>query len=260
MRIVNRLEKIFGRFAIPHLMHYIIICSVVVFAISYFDPRILGIIALYPDRVLDGEIWRLVTFIFFPIGGGFLSIFAFLLYYNIGTALEREWGTFRFNLFYFTGVIGTIIASFIVGIPMHILYLNLSLFLAFARLYPDYTLMIYFVIPVKIKYLAWLNWAVFVFTMLMFPIGYKIAAFVSLANYFLFFGKDIIYRRKTARASYIRQKNYRESLKKAKPHFHQCCVCGKTEEDDPSLQFRFCSKCKGDFEYCLEHLQNHEHK
>jgi hypothetical protein len=175
----------------------------------------------------------------------------------VGTGLEHEWGSFRFNIYYFTGVIATSIAAFIIGQGATALYLNLSLFLAFAYIYPDYEILLFFIIPVKVKYLAWLNWIFIAFTVLTAPFSSKITALISVSNYFLFFGKDIITNIKHHQSAYYRRKSF--NVLPPKATIHKCTLCKITENDDPKMDFRYCSTCEGDYEYCVNHLKTHEH-
>ena len=157
MNWLDKLEKRLGRFAIKGLMMYIVAITGVVYAFSYFDNGrfVIGKLMLIPQLVLRGEVWRLVTYIFIPPNTSIMWIlFTLYFYYMVGNALEQEWGSFKFNMFYLTGMIGTTIAAFITGYGATSLYLNLSLFLAFAKIYPDFELLLFFVIPVKVKYLA----------------------------------------------------------------------------------------------------------
>jgi hypothetical protein len=216
-------------------------------------------LALVPSLVLRGQIWRLVTYVFIPPNASPLWIvFVLYFYYMIGTSLEHEWGSFKFNLYYLIGMAGTTIAAFISGGSATSVYLNLSLLLAFARLFPDYELLLFFFLPVKVKYLGLLNWLFIGFTVLTEPLPFKIAAVASVINYFVFFGKDISVELKTGRQSYHNRKRFQGQLVQ-KSTMHRCIICGVTEDDDPDMEFRYCSKCEGDYEYCMKHLKEHEH-
>jgi hypothetical protein len=155
-------------------------------------------------------------------------------------------------------MLGTAIAAFITGYGATSLYINLSLFLAFARLYPDYELLLFFVIPVKMKYLAVVDWAFIAFSVLAGDIPTKIIAVVSLLNYFLFFWRDIVTRSRNSRQTYNNRKRFRTELPRNFT-IHRCTICGKTEKSDPNMDFRYCPECEGDYEYCMEHVRNHEH-
>lgn len=259
---IDKLERKLGRFAIRNLMSYIIGITGIVYGLSYFDKSgfVIGKLMLIPQLVLRGEVWRLITYIFIPPGSSPIWImFILYFYYMVGNALEHEWGSFKFNMFYFVGMLGTTVAAFITGYGATALYLNLSLFLAFARIYPDYQLLLFFVIPVKIKYLAMLNWAYIIFTVLAGDWSTKLVAVVSILNYFLFFGRDIITTTKSNRQVYNNRKRFKTELPRNYT-IHRCTICGKTEKDDPKMDFRYCPECEGDYEYCMDHVRNHEHK
>lgn len=261
MNWLDKLERKFGRFAVKNLMMYIVGITGIVYALSYFDRSglVINRLMLIPELVLRGEVWRLITYIFIPPETTIIWIlFVLYFYYMVGTALEHEWGSFRFNLFYFTGMLGTTIAAFITGYGATSLYLNLSLFLAFARLYPDFELLLFMIIPVKIKYLAMLNWAYIIFTVLAGDISSKLVAVVSILNYFLFFGKDIVTRTRSNRQVYSNRRRFRAEIPRDFT-IHRCTTCGKTEKTDPDMDFRYCPECEGDYEYCMDHVRNHEH-
>lgn len=262
MNWLDRLERKFGRIAIRGLINYIITINAAVFILAYVIKyyKVIDYLVLDPELVLKGQIWRLLTFIFIPPSSDLVWIFFELYFvYLVGTALESEWGSFRFNLYYLFGMIGTIIAAFISGNYVTAVYLNLSLFLAFARIYPDYELLVFFIIPIKVKYLALLNWIYIGFTVIFRPLPDKLAAIVSVINYFIFFGKDAVIRSKMRRTSYYNRRRFQSKIPK-KDYIHKCTICGITEKDNPNMEFRYCSKCEGDYEYCMDHLKNHEHK
>lgn len=261
MNWLDKLERKLGRFAIRNLMGYIVGITGIVYALSRFDSSrsVIGKLMLIPGLVLKGEVWRLVTYIFIPPSTTTMWIlFVLYFYFMVGSALEHEWGSFKFNIFYFTGMIGTTIAAFITGYGATALYINLSLFLAFARIYPDYELLLFFVLPVKIKYLAMLNWAYIAFAVLAGDMSTKLIAIVSILNYFLFFGRDILTRTKSSRQVYSNRRRFQSEIPRNFT-IHKCTVCGKTEKDDPNMDFRYCPECEGDYEYCMDHVRNHEH-
>lgn len=261
MKWLNKLERVLGRFAIKNLMMYIVLLNGVAFILIKLDTTgtFISKLMLDPHLVFKGEVWRLISFIFIPpsteLLWGFLILY---FYYNIGIGLEHEWGTFKFNIYYLLGMLGTIVISLIFGFQTTSLYINLSLFLAFARIYPDYELMIFFLIPVKIKYLALLDWGFIILMILTGSIPIKITAIVSIINYFVFFGFDIFSKAKINRQVHQRRQSFRSQLPKDIT-YHRCTICGKTEKDDRSLEFRYCNECEGDYEYCMEHVRNHEH-
>jgi membrane associated rhomboid family serine protease len=264
MTFLDRLERRFGRYAIGQLIVYIVGINALVYMLRYGMPQSDAISKLWldPHLILQGEVWRLITWIFIPPSASLIWIF-FILYfsYMVGIGLEHEWGSFKFNVYYFTGMAVTVLAAFIVGQGSTAIYLNLSLFLAFAMIYPDYEILLFFILPVKVKYLAWVNWAFIVFTVLTAPLAGKAAALVSVANYFLFFGPDIIRKAKDRGAVYQRRGSFSRSFNAPlkKGTIHTCAVCGMTEGDDPMMEFRYCSTCEGTYEYCMKHLKTHEH-
>lgn len=194
MKWMNKLERKFGKYAIPNLIFYIIALNALVFLLSLAAPGqpVVELLTLHPQRVLQGEIWRLLTYIFIPpTGSPIWIIFLLYFYYLVGTGLEQAWGAFRFNLYYVLGLAGTTLAAFISGAGYTGAYLNLSLFLAFAHLYPNFEVMLFLILPVKVKYMAWLNWALMGFTLIFHALPYKIAAVAAVLNFFVFFGPDI---------------------------------------------------------------------
>jgi hypothetical protein len=259
--LLDKLERKFGKFAIKNLMYYIIFLTGFVFILMLFDSNgnYTNRLILYPDLVRQGQIWRLFTYIFIPPTGSlFFIVFVLYLYYLIGSALEQEWGSFKFNMYYLIGMLGTTIAALITGFGTST-YLNLSLFLAFARLFPDYQILMFFFIPAKVKYLGWINWAFIVFTIVTGSFSEKAAAVASVLNFLIFFGKDIITGKKNVRKVQVNRRTYQNSASQ-KPYMHKCSVCGVTEIDNNNAEFRYCSKCEGYYEYCMDHLHNHSHK
>lgn len=229
IRTLDRLERKFGRFAIRGLMLYITIGNLAVFILNYIMPSLnLPVkLALIPSLVLRGEVWRLVTYVFIPPQSSIIFIFfALYFYYMIGNTLEHEWGSFKLTVYYLTGMLGTTIAAFFTGYT-DATYLNLSLFLAFAYLFPNFEILIFFILPVKVKYLAWLNWAFIAFTVIFGRFGYKIAALVSLINYFLFFGSDLVKWIKSRRNVHYNRKNFFRQLEE-----------GRRANQDKVRQFR----------------------
>lgn len=287
MNWLDKLEKKFGRYAIPNLMYYIIILYGIGFILNILNPGLYyRYLSLDVGAILRGQIWRVVTFIIQPPSNSlFFIVFALYLYYMLGTEIERAWGAFRFNVYFFSGMLFHILAAFLVyfifrvSIPITVWYLNMSLFFAYAVLYPDMEFLFMFCIPVKAKWMALLDSLYFLwaFVQAFLPdyggapvvgIFYKanaLAAFVSLLNFFLFFlnsRKMKPYAPKQVRRKRAYKKNIRQASKTV--HYengalHKCAVCGRTELDDPNLEFRYCSKCNGNYEYCQDHLFTHTH-
>ncbi len=288
MKLLNKLERKFGKYAISNLMFYIVILYIVGFVLNLVSPAFYAsYLSLNMAAVLQGQVWRLITFIIQPPNTNLLFvIFTLYLYYMIGRQLEYAWGAFRFNFYYFIGVLFHIIAAllayfiFKISLPMGTYYLNMSLFFAYAALYPNQQFYLMGILPIKVKWLAWIDAAYFGYTILqaflpsyggqtgIYGSFYKAAAleaFVSLLNFLVFFlmtrnmkkySPKEIKRRRTYRKEVQRTREQAQYANGAK---HRCTVCGRTELDDENLEFRYCSKCNGNYEYCQDHLFTHEH-
>ena len=195
MNWINKLERKYSRWAIKNLMYYIVFLNAVIFVLILIDDTgsVVPLLTLDPSLVLQGEIWRLVSYVFIPprTFSLFFIFFVLYFYYMVGTALEQTWGSFKFNLYYLVGMLGTTAAAFITGGGATAVYLNMSLFLAFAYIYPNFEILLFLLVPVKVKYLAWVYWFFIGSTLLTGPVPTKITALVSLANFLLFFGGDI---------------------------------------------------------------------
>ncbi|NLC43210.1 MAG: rhomboid family intramembrane serine protease [Clostridiales bacterium] len=217
----QRLERKYRKYAIPDLMKYIVIINAVVFVLEMLVPNsyLTAKFTLNPALILRGEVWRLVTFLFIPPSSSPLWIvFTLYFYYMVGSNLEHQWGSFQFNLYYLIGVLSTIAAAFI-GFAftgygtVTTEHLNLSLFLAFAYLFPNFEILIFFILPLKVKYLAWLNWGFIALSLLFNPLPMKLAALASVVNYFIFFGSDLIVNLKRRRLTYKNRKRFRDAFK-----------------------------------------------
>ena len=273
------------RFGIPYLMRYIVFGNVLVYLLTVFGSYEAVLFLRFDwHAIIHGELWRLATFLFFP---GYTSLrdalwlFFFLyLYYMIGTTLEREWGTAKFSLYYLLGVALTILTGAVTGLIFGSAYIagadyiNLSLFFAFAMLYPDTRFLLFFFIPVKVKWLAWIDAAFFALAVLRSLLaGWVLGALlpvIAILNFLIFFwGRitdDIAYRRGRARhqtshqtiqfQSAVRQQRKREE---ARGYRHKCEVCGRTDADAPNLEFRYCSRCAGYHCFCQDHIFSHTH-
>lgn len=246
-------------------MMYIVALNAAVALVSYVFSYtqaahvIIMKLILIPQLVLEGEVWRLITFLFIPeTASPIWLLFTLYFYYMIGSSLEREWGSFKYNIYYLAGVLGTIGAAFILQMPMTATYLNLSLIFAFAYLFPNFQIVMFFILPVKIKYLAIAYAVLLVMSFRSAPIYGLLTIAGSMANFLLFFGKDIITRIATGRKAYYSRKSFEAKIPKDIV-MHRCSVCGRTERDDKNLEFRYCVDCDGDFEYCMDHLYTHVH-
>ena len=283
MKFIDKLERKFGRFGIPNLTIYMIVCYVIGYALMIVNPGILNWLSLEPAYILRGQVWRLVTWVLYPpstSGVLWFAIAVLFFYYPIGTSLERTIGTFKYTLYILSGVIFTILGAFIlyfllggnvlVGNVFSTYYISLSTFLAYAMCYPDMSVLLMFIIPVKMKWMAIFYVVIVVYEMIQYVMvgaWYLVIPIVaSLLNFIIFyFGtKDFsrynpkeIHRRNEFRRAMEpqgRMKSGSGSVTK-----HKCAICGRTELDDPNLEFRFCSRCNGNYEYCQDHLFTHTH-
>ena len=283
MKFIDKLERKFGRFGIPNLTIYMIVCYVIGYALMIVNPGILNWLSLEPAYILRGQVWRLVTWVLYPpstSGVLWFAIAVLFFYYPIGTSLERTIGTFKYTLYILSGVIFTILGAFIlyfllgvnvlVGNVFSTYYISLSTFLAYAMCYPDMQVLLMFIIPVKMKWMAIFYVVIVVYDMIQYIMAgawYLVIPIVaSLLNFIIFyFGtKDFsrynpkeVHRRNEFRRAMEpqgRMKSGSGSVTK-----HKCAICGRTELDDPNLEFRFCSRCNGNYEYCQDHLFTHTH-
>lgn len=283
MKFIDKLERKFGRFGIPNLTIYMIVCYVIGYALMIVNPGILNWLSLEPAYILRGQVWRLVTWVLYPpstSGVLWFAIAVLFFYYPIGTSLERTIGTFKYTLYILSGVIFTILGAFIlyfllggnflVGNVFSTYYISLSTFLAYAMCYPDMQVLLMFIIPVKMKWMAIFYVVIVVYEMIQYVMAgawYLVIPIVaSLLNFIIFyFGtKDFsrynpkeIHRRNEFRRAMEPQGRMKSSSGSVTKH--KCAICGRTELDDPNLEFRFCSRCNGNYEYCQDHLFTHTH-
>ncbi len=260
MRWLDSLEVRLGRFAIPHLTRIVVVLSLLVWGLIQVNPRFLEALVLWPAAVREGEVWRLVSFLFIPPGAGFLTLFYLLFLWTMGEGLEEAWGSFKVNVFYLVGMIGTVVAAWLFDGVGTAAYLNLSLSFAFATLYPDYPVLL-FVIQVRVKWLALISAGLQVVAFALGNWSTRAMIVISLANYFLFFWSH--WRRVASDRAYAarRRREFERAQggalgakppEEANAASHTCHVCGRTGITNPELEFRVSSV--DDEEYCLEHL------
>lgn len=275
MSWIDRLEKRFGSYALPGITIWILVGQVMVFVSQYVGPMaqaggagaVYEVLALDPQQVYDGEWWRLLTYPFLsPMGGAFpiLVIFYFLFFYFIGTTLEGAWGTFRYNAYLAIGYVATAVSAFVAdaiapgsGFTTGT-YVFGSLFLAFARLYPDFIIHLMLILPIKVKWLAWFQWFSYWMVAIFGSWHERLMSLAAIFNYVVFFGREVF---RDAKQNHRRMQHKAKALKSsaAGPVTHECRVCGLTSAMDPKASFRYCSQCAGQCCYCPEHLKDHEH-
>lgn len=280
MNWLNKLERKYGKYVIPNLIWYVIVLNIVGFVIYYGVPQIEPYLGLSIEAVLRGEVWRLLSFVLIPPVYSIVGmVFFVLFYYWIGTGLEQAWGAFRFNVYLFTGVILHILAAFLIYFIFHVdlmlnlTYLNVSLFLAFGAEYPEHTIYVMFILPVKMKYMAAIS-GIFLGVQIIsgliplftgnfastYQIAGSIGALVAVGNFLIYFLNNRNYvNRRTPQQRKIKKNLQKASVKVNASTRHRCAVCGRTEETNPELEFRYCSKCTGAYEYCMDHLYTHVH-
>ena len=282
---VDRFAYNHPRFGIPNLMLYIMGANALIYLLTVFagiGP--VSFLAFDWASIKAGELWRLVTFLFMP--GYFSSrdliwlVLFLYLYHMIGSTLEREWGTAKFSLYYLSGAVLTILTGVLMGlitgnaVMMGADYVNLSLFFAFAALYPETRFVLFFIIPIKVKWLAIADGVLFAVSalgnLLRGDILGVVTPVIALLNFFVFFwgalADEIDYRRGRVRhqtshqtiqfKSAVRQQRKKEA---ERGYRHKCDVCGRTDTDHPELEFRYCSRCAGYHCFCQDHIFNHDH-
>ena len=280
---VQRFCAAHPRFGIPNLMRVIVIGNVAVYVLMLLtqanDANALSFLTFNLNALLHGEVWRLVTFVFVPAySSPFALLISLYFYYWIGSTLERQWGTAKFNLYYISGalltVLGVVLASLITGNPSLTAagtgYVNLSMFFAFAFLFPDTTVLLFFILPVRMKWLAYLDGALFAFDIIK-AIGAHnwagvVLPIVALLNFAVFIWPEVHYlkerakyqnSRKTVQFRQAQQQQAKQAQQQG--YRHKCAVCGRTDTDYPDLQFRYFSKCVGYHSFCQDHIFNHVH-
>jgi hypothetical protein len=269
MSLLSRLNRKFGRYSVPNLTVFLIVGQVLVCVAYLFSPGQAGIdileaVLLDPSKVQNGEYWRLITFLFAPpITNLIFAFFFWYLFYLMGTTLEAVWGDFRYNVYLAIGYLASIAMAmafwFSFGIPNQMAsnaFLYGSVFLAFARLYPDFELLLFFILPVKIKWLALLTWIMYGWTFLTGEWLDRVMVVAAVLNYLLFFGREIW---QNAKHGHRRMKHQAKAIRSPTRIRHVCHVCGLTSDEAPHTQFRYCTQCDGECCYCPEHLHDHEH-
>ena len=277
MRFLDRMERRFGKYAIKNLMIYMSVLYGLGFVVSTINPSVyVTTLCLRPSKVMSGEIWRLVTWLMYPPSTSALfGLIMIYIYYMLGNVIERICGAFRFNLFLLGGILLHVAAVLLIyvfaGIDIILTpeNLNMTIMLAYMALIPDAVFVLFFFIPIKAKYLGVIYLVMTLVSFFGGNIAVRISIAVSLVNFaFFYFTSAVDAKNKISRSlsrairKHEKAKSAAASLK-MKPQSgaarHKCAVCGRTELDDPNLEFRYCSKCAGEYEYCLDHLYTHVH-
>ncbi len=292
---MSKWEKKFGKYAIPNLTFILIGCYVLGYLLKVLVPSMMSYLTLDPYAILHGQVWRLVTWVISPPSSfDIFTIIMLLFYLSLGNSLERVWGTWQYNVYIFTGILLTVLGSFVCMGIFYLVYgeaatlvmkalcasgawqfstyfINMSIFLAYAATFPNAQVLLMFVVPVKVKWLGIVYGGMLVYEMISyFRIGlsayaeywFGVAAIAaSLLNFLIFWLRSRNHMHWNPKQM-KRKMEFRQDIRRnpnPKITKHKCAVCGRTEQDDPTLEFRFCSKCNGNYEYCQYHLFTHQH-
>jgi membrane associated rhomboid family serine protease len=252
MTWLDKLERRLGWLAIPGLIRIVVGFNALVFLLSLLNPGFVSFLDLDPVRIQHGEVWRLVTYIFIPKTTSPLWVlFVLWFLWWIGDGLERAMGPFRLTLYFLLGMIGTTTAAFFFGSNFSNTMLTASLFYAFARFHPEEIIYILLILPVKIKWLAWIFAAILLAGFVVGPNSYRLSLVAAFANYLIFFGPEIIHAARHRREVSTRRRRFESDTQAAAETLHKCAVCGATELSDPNLEFRV---ARDGEEYCVAHL------
>lgn len=287
----NGLRRKLEKYAIPNLTLYLIICYGIGYLMQYLVPAGYQYLMLDPFLVLKGQVWRLVTWILIPPDSSniFFVLITLYLYYSLGGLLERIWGTYKYNVYLFSGLLFTILGAFVLcgysvlmgaqptmytglyllnnGSAVYFgqfstYYINMSIFLACAASIPDVRVLLMFIFPIKVKWLGIVYGIILLVNCIQGGIATWIVVIFSLLNFLVFFlrskGKMHLSVGQIKRQQEFHQKMRSAGQTKGITR-HKCAICGRTELDGDDLEFRFCSKCNGNYEYCQYHLFTHEH-
>ena len=287
----NGLRRKLEKYAIPNLTLYLIICYGIGYLMQYLVPAGYQYLMLDPFLVLKGQVWRLVTWILIPPDSSniFFVLITLYLYYSLGGLLERIWGTYKYNVYLFSGLLFTVLGAFVLCgysvlmgaqptmyTGLYVLnngsavyfgqfstyYINMSIFLACAASIPDVQVLLMFLFPIKVKWLGIVYGIILLVNCIQGGIATWIVVIFSLLNFLVFFlrskGKMHLSVGQIKRQQEFHQKMRAAGQTKGITR-HKCAICGRTELDGDDLEFRFCSKCNGNYEYCQYHLFTHEH-
>ena len=276
------------KFGIPNLMLYIVIANALVWLFSLMDTSgvLVQVLAFSPYHILRGQVWRLFSFALLPFTYSYLTLISFYFYYFIGRTIEKEWGSGKFTIYFLFGLVLTVLYGFIVyfaesagadeltkqlvswtvASQVGAYYIYLSMFFTFATLYPDMQVLLFFIIPVKMKWLGLLDLAFFIYAVVTTPFPYALLPVVAVLNYLIFCGYSLFayfspakLHRRQRTIEFKSMDRMRQKIEQERPYSRKCEVCGRTDTDYPDLEFRYCSRCKGFHCYCMDHINNHRH-
>ncbi len=275
MRRVDRFCALHPRFGVKNLMLYIVIGNALVYLLSMMDTSrtLTYLLAFSADGLLHGQLWRLVTFVLVPGSSNliFLAI-SLYFYYFIGRTVEEQWGQAKFAVYYLTGMLFQIVFGLLVYVlaGLNIVftgyYLNLGLFFAFATFFPDMRVLLFFFIPIKVKWLAVVDLAFFIWEMVVTSFPANLLPVVILLHYLVFCGgwlfdylRPARFKQRAKTVSFKREAERIRREQASQPYRFKCAVCGRTDASNPELEFRYCSRCAGYHCFCMDHINNHVH-
>jgi hypothetical protein len=267
MTWLDKLERRIGFLAIPGLLRYIAFLTALVYLLARVtspgvqfvrDTPLCQALDLDASAIMHGQFWRLVSYIFIPQGRMFAFpewatvAFYVLFLWWMGNGLESAWGAFKLTLFYLIGMIGTTVAAFFFGAAFSNFMLTTSLFFAFAQFYPDLVIYFAYILPLKVKWIAWISAAILLLQIVVGSMQFRVAAICAMGNYLIFFGPSIIRDARHRRNVTSRRRRFEMQTREAEAEaLHRCAICGATEVTDPNLEFRV---ARNGEEYCMPHL------
>jgi len=260
--LLDRLERHLGQFAITGLIRYVVMLNALVYLMVRLNPENISILIFDRDLILHGQIWRVFSWIFIPTTFSLLWILPFLWFtWWMGDCLEETWGAFRLNVYYFLGVAGCVVAAFIfnVGGGDFNIVLNLTLLFATATLAPDLEILLFYILPMKLKWIALISLIFPSYGPLSGPLynvvfgdpALKTATILCLTNYLVFFGPSLLRQAQHNRETQARRARFEAAKTPDEETLHRCAVCGLTEATAPDMDFRVAADGR---EYCTTHL------
>ena len=287
---MNNFERKFGRYAVSNLSLKLVVLYIIGYVLYFVQPAVFALLTLDVTAVLNGQIWRVLSWLLVPPDAGsnlfFVAIMLYF-YYNIGTSLERVWGDFKYNVYIFLGIFLTVLSAFAWTVFMRVsgvsglelatmtkyaapyfstYYINMSIFLAFALTFPEAQVFLFFVLPIKVKYLGWVDLGFLVLSMVTGNSAERFVIAAALLNVLLLFMWSrswMSYSPGQVRRRHQFRKSVAEGKRSApgapSSAMHRCVICGRTEKDGDLLEFRYCTRCEGGLEYCQDHLFTHAH-
>lgn len=257
MTLLDRLDRRFGKYAVPNITLPIIFLQSLAWLLIQAQPKVLERMMFSRADVLAGEWWRLFTFILIPpMDNALFLFFALYMFYLMGTALENQWGSFRYNVYLVISYLASIGGAMITGGYATNLYIGGSVFLAFAWLYPEFTIYVFFILPVQVKWIALFTWMMYGLAFITGGWLTRALVLASVLNFLIFFGKELVLRAKTHRRQMVTRM---DRINERDKPFNTCVICGVTEKSNPRMEFRYCGQCAGTPCYCIDHIGTHEH-